>query len=258
VSYAAVPPSAPAPAAWEQVWDDIEESRSGRTASVDVFHAFLLGLRDQPHAAFQALVAVLLSVQCRDAVALQAVKRLTAALGGTLTPAAVKAASLTEVEESVSCCNYKGTKASFVKRVADEVLARFNGAVPTSVKDLESLPGVGPKSAPQRRAAAAPSHAASVSRLVASIAFPGADGASHGVVVDTHVRRVAGRLGWAGGSAEQTRVRLEAWLPESRWDDASLLLIGHGQEVCTSQRPRCADCRVRDRCPSAGAAADEP
>ena len=180
-------------------------------------------------------MAALLSVQCRDAVALQATRRLQAALGGCISPAAVAAASLEEIVAAVSCCNFKHTKAGFVKAVADAVLSRFGGVTPRSLASLESLPGVGPK----------------LSRLISSVAFPSADSCA-GIVVDTHVHRVAGRLGWAstGGVAETTRVRLEAWLPESHWDALPLLFIGLGQDVCLSAKPRCGECPLRALCPS--------
>ena len=119
---------------------------------------------------------------------------------------------------------------------------RFGGDVPRDVDALQALPGVGPK----------------VARLVASVAF-GDDRC--GVVVDTHVHRVARRLGWAGdgpGAAtpERTRKQLEAWMPPALWDEAPLVLLGFGQQVCTPRQPRCGDCPVRDLCPSAACAED--
>ena len=126
-------------------------------------------------------------------------------------------------------------QARFVRGCAAAVLSpRHGGEVPRDVATLQTLPGVGPK----------------VARLVASVAF-GDTGA--GIVVDTHVHRVANRLGWAAGAAapERTRQQLQAWLPAALWDEASLELLGFGQQVCTPVRPRCADCPVRDLCPSA-------
>ena len=83
-------PPDPPPDRWRVALDRIRDARSGRTASVDVFHEFLLSLRGAPDAHFQALVASLLSVQCRDGVALVAARRLRDALGGDITQAAVR------------------------------------------------------------------------------------------------------------------------------------------------------------------------
>ena len=229
------PPPSPPPN-WREVLHKIREVRTNRTAPVDEFHNFLLGLRAAPDPQFQALVATLLSVQCRDSVALVAMRQLQSMLGGAATLAAVRSADLAAVEEAVSCCNYKKTKAKYIKQVAEELHLRFKGSVPHMAKELQLLPGVGPK----------------IAHLVASVAF--GDYRS-GIVVDTHVRRVAERLGWTNGracaTAEATRVHLQSWLPSEMWDETTLLLVGFGQEVCVPRRPKCRDCPLTTMCPSA-------
>ena len=206
-----------------------------RTAPVDAFHAFLLSLRHRKEPHFQALVACLLSVQCRDAVALVAAEKLRDALGGDITVAAADAASAEDIAEAIKTLNFKNAKARYVKQCAAMVLSKFGGKVPHALHDLERLPGVGPK----------------LARLVASVAF-GNDRA--GVVVDTHVRRVAGRLGWTDAvekrSAEKTRVKLETFLPRDEWEAATLALIGFGQRICAPANPRCYECPVAATCPS--------
>ena len=231
-------PPDPPPDRWRVALDRIRDARSGRTASVDVFHEFLLSLRGAPDAHFQALVASLLSVQCRDGVALVAARRLRDALGGEITQSAVRSAAVDDVEAAVSCCNFKRTKAKYVKACADQLAAKFAGKVPSAASELRRLPGVGPK----------------LAHLVASVAF-GDDSA--GLVVDTHVRRVAERLGWTTGrecaSAEATRRRLETFLPAETWGEATLLMVGFGQETCAPARPRCGECPLAEGglCPSA-------
>ena len=224
------------PPGWRAALDAIREHRSNRTASVDAFHDFLLSLRDAPDAHFQALVASLLSVQCRDVVALDAMRNLRVALGGECTVDAVADAPDGVVEEAIRRCNYGRTKARYVRGCADAIINRFEGAVPADVDGLTSLPGVGPK----------------IARLVASVAF-GDDRC--GMVVDTHVRRVAGRLGWTREgrerrSAERTRKRLEAWLPPDLWAETTQLLVGFGQETCAPRVPRCGECPLSCSCPS--------
>ena len=224
------------PPGWRPALDAVRTHRSNRTASVDEFHEFLLSLRASPDAHFQALVASLLSVQCRDAVALGAMRSLRVALGGECTVDAVVNAPDGVVEEAIRRCNYGRTKARYVRGCADAIVDRFDGATPAELDALTSLPGVGPK----------------IARLVASVAF-GDDRA--GMVVDTHVRRVAGRLGWTRpgrerSSAESTRRRLEAWLPPDLWAETTQLLVGFGQETCAPRVPRCGECPLSGSCPS--------
>lgn len=224
------------PPGWGAALDAIRAHRSNRTASVDAFHDFLLSLRGAPDAHFQALVACVLSTRCRDVVALGAMRNLRVALGGECTVDAVADAPDGVVEEAIRRCNYGRTKARYVRGCADAIIDRFEGAVPADVGGLTSLPGVGPK----------------IARLVASVAF-GDDRC--GMVVDTHVRRVAGRLGWTREgrerrSAERTRKRLEAWLPTDRWAETTRLLVGFGQETCAPRVPRCGECPLSGSCPS--------
>ena len=225
----------PPPADWRARLDALRRDADSRAAPVDLFHAFLLSLRDRQEPHFQALVACLLSVQCRDAVALAAAENLRNALGGDITLGAVHAATAEAVAEAIKTLNFKNAKARYVKRCAAVILSSFGGKTPRSVCDLERLPGVGPK----------------LARLVASVAF-GDKGA--GLVVDAHVRRVAGRLGWTDAaerrSAEKTRARLETFLPRDEWESTTLALISHGQRTCVSVNPKCHECPVASRCPS--------
>ena len=225
----------PPPADWRARLDALRRDAESRSAPVDAFHAFLLSLRDRQEPHFQALVACLLSVQCRDAVALAAAEKLRDALGGDITLGAVNAASAETVAEAIKTLNFKNAKARYVKRCAAVISSSFGGQTPRSVCDLERLPGVGPK----------------LARLVASVAF-GDSGA--GLVVDAHVRRVAGRLGWTDAfekrSAEKTRARLETFLPRDEWESTTLALISHGQRTCVSSNPKCHECPVASWCPS--------
>ena len=148
----------PPPARWREVLDAIVRARkTAPPASVDAFHGFLLSLRGDPDARFQALVAALLSVQCRDAVALQATERLREALGGAITVDRVRRADVSAVERATRSCNFKTTKARYVRECADAIATapEFRGRVPRDVPGLMRLPGVGPK----------------LAHLVASVAF---------------------------------------------------------------------------------------
>ncbi|OQR98133.1 endonuclease III, HhH-GPD superfamily base excision DNA repair [Achlya hypogyna] len=96
------------------------------------------------------------------------------------------------------------------------------------------LPGIGPK----------------VARLIVLVAW----GAADGIIVDTHVHRIARRLGWTTAEAkspEDTRRELEEWIPRDKWGDISKLLIGFGQTHCPAVKPKCGTCPLRASCPSA-------
>ncbi|KAL3915155.1 MAG: hypothetical protein SGPRY_007352 [Prymnesium sp.] len=190
----------------------IQAYRSVAAASVDAFHSFLLSLGESEQGRYWALVACLLSVQCRDSVALEATRRLMRAA-----PAGAKdVASLPEEELTtlVRSCNYYIGKARKV-RGSSEAILRAGGRVPNSYEALVALPGVGPK----------------IAHLMLSVAF--SDEGS-GIVVDTHVHRVARKLGWVDSMAarsgpEATRRELQVWVPRASWTAFSLAVVGFGQ-----------------------------
>ena len=191
--------------------DLIQEYRASVHASVDDFHRFLLSLGTSTDGRFWALVACLLSVQCRDSVALEACRLLMAdAPGGASDVAALPQ---TKLEERCRRCNYFKTKASNIHAASRAVLCA-GGRVPSTYEGLVALPGVGPK----------------IGNLMRSVAF---SDDSSGIVVDTHVHRVATKLGWVDTSdpsgAERTRVQLEGWVPRGKWTSFSLAVVGFGQ-----------------------------
>ncbi|HSO00650.1 MAG TPA: endonuclease III, partial [Candidatus Nanopelagicales bacterium] len=106
------------------------------------------------------------------------------------------------------------------------------GEVPRTLPELTALPGVGRKTA----------------NVVLGVAF----GAPEGVVVDTHVQRLAQRLGWSDNDRpEEVEQDLCALFPRSEWDMISHTLIFHGRRICIARKPACAACGVNDACPSA-------
>ena len=107
------------------------------------------------------------------------------------------------------------------------------------MRELLALPGVGPK----------------VAHLYSQVGL----GETRGIAVDTHVHRIAARLGWTRGArdAEASRKQLEAWLPPDRWQELSPLMVGFGQRVC-ADRPACRKCHLAAErlCPQIGLALD--
>lgn len=230
----------------------------GARGTVEQFHTFLLALaqdtsRKQEHSRFVALCAVVLSSQTRDATTLAAVERLARRLGcevdgnnlPSIDPAAVVAASPEVLEECLLGVNFHKTKARHLKALADALLQRHSGIVPHTFADLVALPGVGPK----------------VANVVRSVVF--GEVKDCGMVVDTHVHRVARRLGWTSDEVldpEHTRRKLEIFIAEEFRELVARRIIGFGQEVCLPRRPRCGSCPVAaiGICPTAQVTSNAP
>jgi len=181
------------------------------------------------HDPFELLVATILSAQCTDARVNQVTPELFARYPN---PAKLAMADDTELEGLIQPTGFFRSKARSLKGMAAAVAERFGGEVPRSMEDLVSLPGVGRKTA----------------NVIRSVAFD-----LPGLPVDTHVGRVARRLGLTDNeSPEAVEADLMALLAESHWGAFSGRVILHGRSICVARRARCGDCLLADRCPSAG------
>lgn len=177
----------------------------------------------------ELLVATILSAQCTD----ERVNRVTPALFERYPDAEAFAnADREELEGLVRSTGFYRNKAKNIQGMALRLVAEHDGRVPETMDALVELPGVARKTA----------------NVVLSNAFK----RHEGVVVDTHVKRVAGRLGL---TAESDPVRVERDLmkvldPED-WHSFPWRMILHGRQRCAARKPDCAGCEVRDLCPSA-------
>ena len=179
---------------------------------------------------FQLLAATILSAQCTDARVNLAAPALFAAYPDA---PALAAADTAHVESLVQSCGFFRTKAKNLVGMAAALVDRHGGAVPAKLDALVKLPGVGRKTA----------------NVVLGVAF----GAPAGVVVDTHVGRIARRLAFTDhADAVKVEADLSALLPRSRWVTFPLRTIEHGRAVCKSRRPRCGECVLRSVCPRVG------
>jgi endonuclease III len=178
---------------------------------------------------FQLLLATVLSAQCTDA----RVNQVTPALFARYpAPQLLGAADPAEVEEVVRSVNYYRTKARALIGIGQALEERFGGEVPHTLEALMSLPGVGRKTA----------------NVVLGVAF----GIAEGVVVDTHVKRVARRLGLTAAT-EPDRVETDL-LPLLRESDRVVFthrVIDHGRAICLARQPLCSTCALADLCPTA-------
>ncbi len=176
---------------------------------------------------FQLLVAVMLSAQTNDnqvnAITGQLFARYaTAADFASLTPA--------ELEPLISSCGLYKNKAKNIIAAARMICEKYGGEVPADKEALVKLPGVGGKTA----------------NVILSVGF-----GIPALAVDTHVFRVANRLGLAAAKTpEQTETQLCALIPKQQWGDAHHWLIWHGRKVCKAQHPQCNQCPLENLCPS--------
>ena len=176
---------------------------------------------------FELLTATILSAQCTDA----RVNMVTPVLFSRYpTPDDLMHADPTELEEIVRTTGFFASKTKNLIGMATDVVTRFDGDVPQSLDDLVSLPGVGRKTA----------------NVVRSVAF-----GLPGLPVDTHVGRLARRLGLTEhDDPVKVELELNGYLPAAQRGDFSLRMILHGRRVCLARKPQCGDCVLEDICPS--------
>jgi endonuclease III len=180
----------------------------------------------------QLLIAVILSAQCTD----ERVNKVTPALFKKFKSAKdFGKAKITEIEKLIKSTGFYHNKAKNIKACCSMIVSKYNGKVPSEMEELILLPGVG--------------------RKTANVVLHQAFGKSHGFVVDTHVGRLAVRLGLTSQSnskaAEKIELDLMNAFPKEKWDDASLLLIFHGRKTCTARKMYCERCCLNKLCPSA-------
>ncbi len=179
--------------------------------------------------ALELLVATILSAQCTD----ERVNKVTPALFARY-PAAkdYAGADPAELEALIRSTGFFRNKAKAIRGMARLLVERHGGEVPARLEDLVELPGVARKTA----------------NVVLGTFF----GRAEGVVVDTHVSRIAKRLGL---TKEKDPAKIErdlmAQIPRKDWIGFSHRLIHHGRGLCDARRPECAPCALRGLCPSA-------
>jgi endonuclease-3 len=178
----------------------------------------------------ELLVATILSAQCTD----QRVNLVTRSLFPRYRSAADYAeARPAKFEQEIRSTGFFRQKTKSIVAAARELVARYGGEVPGSLEELTTLPGVARKTA----------------NVVLSAAF----GKAEGIVVDTHVQRVAYRLGLTTQkNPEKIERDLMDLLPPKYWNDASTQLVLHGRYICIARRPKCSVCPLRPRCDRVG------
>jgi endonuclease III len=179
--------------------------------------------------AFQLLTATILSAQCTD----ERVNQVTPALFRRYPDAeSLAGARREELEELIRPTGFFRNKAKSLQQMAAALVDGHEGTVPARMDALVALPGVG--------------------RKTANVVLGNAFGLAEGVVVDTHVKRLSGRLAMTR-NADPVKIEQDLMQIVSRqdWTDLAHLFIDHGRAVCRAPRPRCEACVLADICPSA-------
>ncbi len=175
---------------------------------------------------FQLIVAVVLSAQCTD----KRVNMITPALFARFPDAASMAkATRQELFELIGSCTYPNSKARYLQGMAEMITNEFNGEVPSTRDELTRLPGVGRKTA----------------NVITSVLWN-----SPVIAVDTHVYRVARRLGLTPGAKThlQVELKLTEEIPAGLRSQAHHWLLLHGRYICVARKPKCHICGLRPWC----------
>ncbi len=177
----------------------------------------------------ELLVATILSAQCTDERVNQVTKNL---FKKYKTAHDYANADLTELENDIRSTGFFRNKARSLKALGQTLVAEHGGQVPDSMEALVQLPGVG--------------------RKTANVVLGNAYCKNEGIVVDTHVKRLAARLGLSdNGNPDKIEQDLMQLVPREQWTLFGHLLIWHGRAVCQARKPKCNECVIKDLCPSA-------
>ena len=177
----------------------------------------------------ELLVSTILSAQCTDKQVNGVTKKLFVKYR---TPQDFINISPEELEKDIYSTGFYRNKAKNIIGACKIIASEYNSKVPDTMEELLKLPGV--------------------ARKTANIVLSGAFGKIEGMAVDTHVKRLSGRLGLtAHTDPEKIEKDLLKIIPKKDWDLFSLLLINHGRKVCAARKPLCGECILNKLCPSA-------
>lgn len=176
----------------------------------------------------QILIATILAAQCTDA----RVNQLTPGLFKKYpTAEAFAGADRAELEMEIRPTGFFRNKAKSIIGAAQKIVTDFGGRVPDTMAELITLPGV--------------------ARKTANIVLSSGYGKAEGIAVDTHVRRLSGRLGLSKQrDPEKIEPDLLAIVPKKHWLDFNYMLVNYGRDVCQARKPRCPECLIKHLCPS--------
>jgi endonuclease-3 len=175
---------------------------------------------------FQVLILTILSAQTTDRAVLLVKKALFKKYP---TPAALAGAEIANLEKIIHSLGFYHAKARHVTATAKMLVRKYSGTVPSTMEELLTLPGVG--------------------RKTANIVLYHGMGRNEGIAVDTHVKRLAQRIGFSKTDKQDMIERdLMKLFGRERWGDLTDLLIAHGRTCCTARKPHCDVCPIARHC----------
>jgi endonuclease-3 len=177
--------------------------------------------------AFELLIATILSAQSTDVQ----INKITPKLFKKYkSPKDYVNVPNEELEKDIHSSGFFRAKARSIKNSCAVLIEKYNGKMPQTFEELNSLPGVG--------------------RKTASVVVGNAYGVP-AIAVDTHVKRLSNLLGFIkSDDPDKIEIRLKELLPEKDWVKDSHLIIAHGRKICIARRPKCRECVLGDLCPS--------
>ncbi len=203
---------------YSKFFDIIEETIEG--------DAHLDELAQEDQDPFKILISTILSARTKDNNTKEATIKL---FSNYHTPKEIANAKIEDLEKLVYKAGFYKVKASRIKEVSKIIDQKYKGKVPDDFKSLESLPGVGAKTA----------------NCVLVYAFK-----KPAIPVDVHVNRISNRLGWAKTTKpEETEEELKKKLPQNQWIRVNRLFVRFGQEICLPINPKCEICPLGNLCP---------
>jgi len=208
---------------WEGIFRELESVKD----SSDLPSVSLIG--EENGSPFSILVSTVISLRTKDDVTLAASRRLLEKAGS---PALLANMPEEEIARLIYPCGFYRVKSSNLKKIGEILCDRRAGSVPDTLQELLALPGVGLKTA----------------NLVLSLGF-----GIPAICVDTHVHRIANRMGWVRtAKPDDTVGALERVLPEKYWIPVNELLVLFGQKICQPVSPRCSECPLTTHCLKTG------
>jgi endonuclease-3 len=210
-------------------WKKIEIMRNLKEAPVDTMGVTMTGDKAESINTYryQTLVSLVLSAQTKDETTFRIMGNL---LKYGLNIDNIYKTSKEELIELIRGVNYGLKKAQYIKDLTYVIVNDFNKIPPSTLKDVMKLNGVGQK----------------MGNLYMQTCF----GENTGIAVDTHVHRIVNKLNWIENCKipENSRKKLQTWLPVELWDSINTLLVGFGQNICKAIKPLCSECLLNKEC----------